>query len=118
MIAFKIDENLPVEAAGLLQQAGYDVKTVLEQGIGGSPDPDIAMVCWQEQRALVTLDKDFADIRAYPPGEYDGLIVLRIPHQDKPSVLALIERLLPLLEHEPLARHLWIVDERHVRIRG
>lgn len=118
MVAFKIDENLPVEAAGLLRQAGYDVRTVLEQGIGGSPDLDVATVCQREQRALITLDKDFADIRAYPPGEYDGLIVLRILHQDKPSVLALMERLLPLLARESLARHLWIVDERHVRIRG
>ena len=32
---FKIDENLPVEAAELLRQAGHDAVTVLEQHLGG-----------------------------------------------------------------------------------
>jgi hypothetical protein len=27
-------------------------------------------------------------------------------------------RILPLIEREPLARHLWIVEEGRVRIRG
>ena len=114
---FKIDENLPVEAAEVLRRGGHDATTVLEEGISGSLDPRIAAVCQQEQRALITLDKDFADIRTYPPSEYDGLVVMRIPHQDKPSVLALVERLLPLLEQEMLAQRLWIVDEQRVRIR-
>lgn len=64
---FKIDENLPVEAAEILRQAGYDASTVVEQRLGGKPDSDIASVCQQEGRALITLDTDFGDIRAYPP---------------------------------------------------
>lgn len=32
---FKIDENLPVEIAELLLDAGYDAKTVHEQKLGG-----------------------------------------------------------------------------------
>jgi predicted nuclease of predicted toxin-antitoxin system len=115
---FKIDENLPVEAAELLRQGGHDATTVVEEEIGGSRDPRIAEICQQEERALITLDKDFADIRTYPPGEYNGLVVMRMLHQDKPSVLALVERLLPMLEHEVLVQRLWIVDEQRVRIRA
>jgi len=70
---------LPLEAAELLRQGGYDAVTVLGQDLGGSADPDIIAVCQQEQRALITLDKDFCDIRVYPPSEHSGLIVLRIP---------------------------------------
>jgi predicted nuclease of predicted toxin-antitoxin system len=117
MTKFKIDENLPAEAAEVLRQSGHDAITVLEQGIGGSVDSSIAKVCQTEQRALITLDKDFADIRAYPPSEYNGLIVMRIPRQDKPSVLALVERLLPMLDQETLMQRLWIVEEQRVRIR-
>jgi hypothetical protein len=36
---FKIDENLPVEIAALLQEAGYDATTVLDQELGGVPIP-------------------------------------------------------------------------------
>ena len=42
---FKIDENLPIELSELLQEAGYESITVLEQHLGGSPDIDIALVC-------------------------------------------------------------------------
>ncbi|MGQ0594828.1 MAG: DUF5615 family PIN-like protein [Gammaproteobacteria bacterium] len=69
---FKIDENLPVEIAALLEEAGYDATTVLDQELEGSADPHIASVCRKEDRALVTLDIDFADIRTYPPNQYPG----------------------------------------------
>jgi predicted nuclease of predicted toxin-antitoxin system len=117
MAKFKVDENLPVEAAELLRQAGHDAITVLEEELEGSHDSSIAAICQQEHRALVTLDKDFADIRTYPPSDYSGLVVIRIPRQDKPSVLGLIERLLPLLDQEQLSQRLWIVDGQRVRIR-
>lgn len=37
---FKIDENLPVEVADVLHQAGYDAVRVVEQHLGGAPDFD------------------------------------------------------------------------------
>jgi predicted nuclease of predicted toxin-antitoxin system len=115
---FKVDENLPIEVTDSLNQAGRDAASVSEQHLEGSPDPDIASVCQQEGRALITLDTDFADIRAYPPEQYPGLIVLRLRRQDKPHVLEILGRLIPVLSSEPLEHLLWIVDETHIRIRG
>ena len=114
----KLDENLPVEAAELLREAGHDAVTVLEQGMGGEPDPNVAAVCQRERRALVTLDTDFADIRTYPPAEHPGLIVLRLRQQDKPHVLDVLRRTLPLMDTEPLDGHLWTVGEERVRVLG
>ena len=39
---FKIDENLPADIAVLLQEAGYDAMTLLDQKLGGHADPRIA----------------------------------------------------------------------------
>jgi predicted nuclease of predicted toxin-antitoxin system len=117
VIKFKVDENLPVEVAGSLRQAGYDAATVSEQHLAGSPDSDIAFVCQQEGRALITLDTGFADIRTYPPEQFPGLIVLRLRWQDKSHVLEILDRLIPMLSSEPLEHLLWIVDETHIRIR-
>ena len=64
---FKIDENLPIEVAQTLRDGGHDASTALEEGMGGKPDIDIAAVCQRETLVLITLDSDFADIRAYPP---------------------------------------------------
>ncbi len=114
---FKVDENLPVETAEALRQAGYDAVTVLEQKYGGSADAQLANLCQHEGRMLVTLDIDFADIRAYPPAEFPGLVVLRLRQQDKPHVLDVLAHLIPLLGQEPLERYLWIVEEKRVRIR-
>lgn len=84
---FKIDENLPVEVASMLREAGYDAMTVVDQGLGGHVDSNIAEVCKSEGRALVTLDLDFSNVQVYPPEEYSGLVVLRVRQQDKPHVL-------------------------------
>ncbi|MGH8523339.1 MAG: DUF5615 family PIN-like protein [Gammaproteobacteria bacterium] len=51
--------------------------TVLDQKLGGHADPHIASICRTEDRALITLDMDFADIRTYPPNQYPGVVVLR-----------------------------------------
>ena len=115
---FKIDENLPVEVADLLRQVGYNAATVIEQDLGGSPDSDVASVCQDEGRILLTLDTDFADIRTYPPAQFPGLIVLRLHEQDKPHILDTIVRLIPLLPSEPLENLLWIVEETRLRIRS
>ena len=115
---FKVDENLPVEAAKLLCQAGHDAVTVLQQHLSGSADAHVAQFCQQEGRALVTLDMGFADIRAYPPEQFPGLIVLRLKQQDKPYVLEILTRLMRVFPSEPLEQHLWIVEEKRIRISG
>ena len=114
---FKIDENLPVDVAELLRQESHDAITVLEQDLGGEADSDIAGVCQQEERALITLDTDFADIRAYPPKQFPGLVVLRLRWQDKPHILEALRRLTPVFSTELLEGRLWIVEEERIRIR-
>lgn len=116
MLRFKIDENLPREVGGLLIACGYDASTVHEQGHAGRSDPDLSKICKDEGRVIVTLDLGFANIRAYPPQEHPGIIVLRVEHQDKDSVLSVVTRMLPLLGVEPLKEKLWIVEPDRVRI--
>lgn len=115
---FKIDENLPVEVALRLRTAGHEATTVTEQDMIGNPDLTLSEACRREQRALVALDLDFADIRNYPPEQHSGFIVLRVSGRGKRHIREVFERVVPLLETESLAQHLWIVDEQTVRIRG
>jgi predicted nuclease of predicted toxin-antitoxin system len=115
---FKTDENMPLEAAADLRQAGHDALTVADQGLGGQPDPLIADVCRREGRAMLTLDLDFSDIRVYPPGEYAGTIVFRPAVQTITNIRRLVRQAITLLPTEPVAGHLWIVDEGQIRIRA
>lgn len=115
---FKIDENLPIEAADLLNQRGHDAQTVFQEELSGAPDTDIASACKREKRALLTLDTDFSDIRTYPPENFFGLVILRLRIHDKHHVLDVVSRLLDILDKEPLECYLWIVEENRIRIRG
>ena len=115
---FKVDENLPSEACQILRDAGHNAVSVLDQHMGGRPDADIATVCASEMRCLVTLDTDFANMIAYPPGDYSGIVVFRSGNQAKPTVLGLIQQFLSVLASETLDRHLWIVEHDRIRVRG
>ena len=114
---FKIDENLHDDVVALLAAAGHDVHTVFDEGLRGSPDEAIAEHCRDEDRTLVTLDLDFADIRTYPPAGHPGMIVLRLSSQSRPHILRVMSSVAVLLNTEQLARRLWIVSEASVRIR-
>jgi len=92
-VNFKIDENLPAVAAGILRSIGFVADTVADENLSGAEDETVATASRSEGRILVTLDLDFANIRAYPPGEHTGIIVLRVKRQDKATVLASVRRL-------------------------
>lgn len=114
---FKVDENLPVEVGGLLREAGFDASTLFDEGIAGSNDQTLANYCRQEERVLITLDGDFADIRNYPPREHPGLMVIRLVRQSKGRLIKVVSDMLPLLQTEELAARLWIVEDGGIRIR-
>ncbi len=112
---FKIDENLPVEAAELLQRASHDALTVHEQNLRGELDPKLREICAAEGRTLITFDLDFSDVRTYRGTP--GCILLRLHTQDRERVLRTLQQIVPLLQREGLANRLWIVEEARVRIR-
>ena len=115
---FKIDENLPIDVASLLNSTGHEAETVISQNLSGSTDQSLIKVCQSEGRALITFDGDFADIRAYPPPDYPGLVVLRLKRQDKNFVLEIIQKLTETFSLEELTGKLWLVEENRIRIRG
>jgi predicted nuclease of predicted toxin-antitoxin system len=92
-LKLKIDENLPGECAEILRGGGCEADTIADERLTGAEDSAIAVRCRAEGRALITLDLDFANIRAYPPVEYAGIIILRSKRQDKHADLALVHRI-------------------------
>jgi len=113
----KLDENMPEDAAAILAHAGHETSTVIRQGLGGKGDSEIAAACKAEGKVLITLDTDFANLSAYPPEDYPGIVVLRLAHQAKPLILSVLTRLLEPLGQKSPSGHLWIVDEYRMRIR-
>jgi predicted nuclease of predicted toxin-antitoxin system len=117
-VRFKLDENLPTEFARALKLRGHDALTVRDQGLGGSADPLIAEAVQKEGRILATLDRDFADIRRYPPAQFAGILVFRVRRQDPAHLLALLDQAMDTMDSEQMKGELWIVEETGVRRRA
>ena len=114
---FKLDENLALDIETELRVAGHDVKTALQQSLGGGNDSALLAACRTEGRILVTFDLDFADIRTYPPAEQPGIWVLRPATQSVGDTLEALRTAVELLQEEPAASRLWIVQRGRVRVR-
>jgi predicted nuclease of predicted toxin-antitoxin system len=116
-LKFKIDENLPAECASLLREAGFEAATVAEEKLSGADDSILFDRCRTENRILITLDLDFADVHTYPPGSHSGIVVFRSGSQDKPMLISVLKRLLPALTQRSPERQLWIVQPDRIRYR-
>ena len=113
----KVDEDLPPAVTERLRDAGHDAAGVVEQGMSGWKDPGLWEAVQKEGRFLVTSDKGFGDIRAYPPGTHAGILVLR-PDQD--GIRPLVELTLLVLERarlDDLARLVSVATPRGLRTR-
>jgi predicted nuclease of predicted toxin-antitoxin system len=115
---FKLDENLPARAVDVLRAAGHDAVNLLDQVPAGAEDAAVALLVQHEGRVLITLDLDFADIRAYEPGKYPGIVVLRPRRASGDEVVELLTRLAQAIASNSPESRLWIVDEHRIRIRG
>jgi len=116
-LRFKTDENLHPEVAEILKQHGHDAVSVWDEDLRGASDLEVAEACRHERRVLLTLDIGFGDIRRYEPSSFPGIIVMRLAHQSRRAVAAVLDQLMVLLEAQVVSGALWIVDEQRVRIR-
>jgi predicted nuclease of predicted toxin-antitoxin system len=116
-LKFKIDENLPSEFAAILQGAGFEADTVADEDLSGAADALLAQHARTNQRVLITLDMDFANIQSYPPATHAGMVVLRSHSQDKMTLLALLQILIRALLKSFPEHRLWIVEHDRIRYR-
>lgn len=112
----KLDENLGRRGLAILLRHGHDVATVAEQGMCTFADGLLIEACRSEERCLVTLDTDFSNPLVYPPGEYNGLAVIRLPRRGEPGERdAAFETLGTALTVRPIRGRLWIVQSGRIR---
>jgi len=111
----KLDQNISRHVRGVLERLKHDVDTVFDEGLSGSPDVKVLSTASSHQRILFTLDKDFLDLKRYPPSSHTGVVVFRPPRQ---GALAIIKFITAFVESADLRkyRHRTTVVER-TRVR-
>lgn len=113
-----LDENLSPRLIDQLRASGHDAVCAYDAGFCGKSDKEIREFAIQEDRVLITLDADFADLMRYPVTGTPGVIWLKpVP----PITLGNIERKLSaaidLLQKRDLRGLLVIVGDGRIRTR-
>jgi uncharacterized protein with PIN domain len=113
---FKLDENVDLRILPRFRLAGYDVATVPEQNLISAPDTEVIEVCRQEERCLVTADRDFSNRGRYNPADYSGIVVMRLPTQMQLSDwYAAIDTLILGLKSARVTGKLWIIRNNSIQ---
>ena len=116
---FKLDENFGQRTREEFAAHSHDVQTVADEGLSGISDQQLFETCMAEERCLVSLDLDFADVVRFPPHRTKGIAVVRLPRGVTLDLLRrLVANLLDALTREPIEGRLWIVEVGRIRIHG
>lgn len=110
---FLIDENVRKEIIDFIKGLGYDVLLAPQ----GSKDEEIAKIAKEEDRIILTHDIHFADILAYPPKEFNGIIRIRIHPPNAETIITALKNLLQKLPLSEIDKKLIILEEDGFRIR-
>jgi predicted nuclease of predicted toxin-antitoxin system len=118
-VPFLVDANLRRSVVALLLKLGHHVEFARDIGLAAAPDKDIAARTRLTGAALLTRDLDFADVRRYPPEDYAGIVVLRLPGD---ATARTIVRVVERFVREPafldaLSGRVAIVESDRVRFR-
>jgi predicted nuclease of predicted toxin-antitoxin system len=116
---FLVDEDLPRSLVEVFERFGHEAVHVIDAGIRGARDEAVAALARERGMCLVTGDLDFSDIRTYPPREYAGIMVVRLPRGATSAVIATIVG--SFLSRgdlvESLPGHLAVVESGRARFR-
>ena len=109
------DENIPRTTVQKLRESGHDVLWIRESAPGIADDA-IMRIAVDDQRIIITFDKDFGELAVTGQGRNPpAIILLRI---SKPSPAQTAETVNEILNNrEDWVGHLTVVDDSHIRMR-
>jgi predicted nuclease of predicted toxin-antitoxin system len=113
----KLDENLPTSLVEALVQLGHDADSVQQEGLQGSPDPDVWTAAQAAKRFLVTQDLDFSNVREFAPGTHYGLLLVRLANPSRRALKTYIESLFRAEDVERWARCFVVATDIKIRVR-
>jgi predicted nuclease of predicted toxin-antitoxin system len=119
-LRFFCDQCVPVEISHTLRLAGHNVMNLRQALPVRAPDPDVIAKARELDRVLISLNGDFSDIVAYPPGEHGGVMAIQL-HNHPEIIPQLMDRMTTFLAAHPAQEFyrgkLFIVEVHRVRIR-
>ena len=117
---FFSDQCVPTEITGLLRQHQHRVTRLREVLPVRSPDPVVIAKAQELDAILLSLNGDFSDIVAFPPGAFGGIIAIQL-HNHPEVIPPLMKRWLDFCAANPEPEFyrgkLFLVEPHRIRIR-
>ncbi len=76
------DENIQTDIVAYLRGEGFEVKSVIEEGLEGESDQKLLEIAKSENRVIITHDSDFGRLIFTQNMTFTGVIYLRPGHFD------------------------------------
>ncbi len=105
-----LDNCTPDDYRQLLVSWGYQASFLRQHIAPNAPDPDVLKTAVQLDAVLLSVDKDFLNIKSYPPQNFQGIIVIRDKHGARQSIAAQLKAALDTLYRDKLRGVLVVVD--------
>ena len=112
----KLDQNLPLLLATLLNELGHDVHTMHEERLIGHADREIWEATQKESRFLITQDLDFSDSRRFAPGSHCGILLVCLRSPNRRDLAARIGELFQRENVSQWAGCFVVATERKIRV--
>ncbi len=87
-----LDANISPETAVFLRSFRFDVKSLIEDGLGGIDDAAVAKIAQRERRIIITFDLDFGEMYYFASTKKFSVIALRLDDQRVEAVNAILKR--------------------------
>lgn len=113
---FLVDECTGPAVAQWLRRQDHDVVSIFDE-IRGADDREVIQKACEQDRILITNDKDFGELVFRERKLHKGVILLRLEDERAENKIAVLNRLLERYE-KSLHGHFIVVTETTVRIAG
>lgn len=112
---FLIDESVDLRLVPYLRNLGHDVTAVAQDYPASILDPVVLEIAYEEQRVLVTNDRDFGQLVFRHRQPHAGVIYFRLGTSELNPILARLADLLGRYEHA--IDHFIVVTPHRIRAR-
>jgi predicted nuclease of predicted toxin-antitoxin system len=112
---FLLDENVDYRLLAFLTRLGYDAVYLTEGYTYGLTDHHVLRIAEQNNRILITNDKDFGELifRRHLP--HCGVILFRLKDETVDNVQTRLQQV--LIDYKDQLRHFLVITQQRVRIR-
>ena len=114
-LKFLIDESADIRVAGYLRGLGHDVAIVATDYAPSLKDATVLAIALEEQRILITFDRDFGELVFVHGHRHAGVLYFRLGPIDLPTEISRLDHV--LTNFDDRLDHFLTITRKLVRVR-